>query len=139
MSFEALKKDAEQHRKRLLLADIDQTVKTELALNVWPWLEKAADAIHAEFEEQGAAIASLIEDEGTAIEPELAGRIIGLLTIGAELTVALESILPNLDDVSRKRLEELITVFRADAGPVIQAVQESTIDIDDDDEAEAEE
>lgn len=143
MGLAELRADARLHRERLLkvnwntmaTADVVKVIKTELAENIWPFLHELFGAIDEELAEPiadlGEAIDEMIEREESSIHADLAAMIIGVFEHGKLMANELEKLLPAADEVTRKRLGEMIHAYRQGATIVTERVVEVTIEIDD--------
>ena len=146
--LESLRADAKLHRQRIAkadwskLGDAGKAMKSELADNLWPWVEAYCEAVAEEVvgrvDDLDEAVFELIEREDSAIHPELAMMIIGVFEHGKLVAAELEKLLPHADDLQRKRLKDMVHAYRQGAEIVAQRVAEVTLDDDGDGDTDGE-
>jgi hypothetical protein len=131
MGLAELKADCELHRKRLLDSKLPESIKGELAGNLWPFMDSLID----EFEMLAGAVDDLLEDQENILQPEFTARIIGVFNHGAVVCQELATLVESLDDeLKKKRLLELIANYRQNAQVVANEVAAVTTDIEMDEE-----
>ena len=152
MGLAELRADAKLNRERLLRMDhegmeseqLAKVIKSELADNVWPWLQALVGAVDeeivAELADQGEAIDELIDQSQNILHPELTGKIMGVFGTGKIIALALDKLLEDhpdlLDELSRKRLGEMTRGYMQTAEIVSQEVIDSTIELEPEEDAE---
>jgi hypothetical protein len=139
MGLAELKADCAVHRERILrmdfakLGDAGKVIQTELAENVWPWLDGLIDSLREEVLEEvadlGEAIDEIIEREDSALHPELAAMILGVFEAGKLICLETEKLLATSDDeVGKKRVGEMLMAYRQGVAIVSERVAEVTLD-----------
>jgi hypothetical protein len=120
-----------EKRAKKLLAGGTLDVKHELVNNVYPLLRKICEAAAPQeaVEELGEELDELLEQEGSTIQPELGGLIVGFVTAAGELVDAVRGL--ELDDVTRKKLEGICGRIEEMTPYVLNEVQAATITVDD--------
>ena len=113
-------------------------LKAELSNNIFPFLEMLIEATETRIGETETLL-SVGADE-TQIEPDFAEQLKTTFNIGLALCETLAK--GNDDDVTRKRVAELMASYQLAATAAIQAVDDATLeaveDEDEEDEDEAE-
>jgi hypothetical protein len=125
--LERLRSEAAEHRTRVgALATVD--AKREIGSEVWPWLESFCDSLREMFEDQAQVIDELIDGGESAIDYDLAARIIGVFEVGKQLCAAAEQILPLVKLPAQKNaLQQIIATFRAASAAITAEVAEATV------------
>lgn len=140
MGLRELKADSELHRKRLLsYASSAVDVRSELADNLWPYLGELVATIKQEIvdelEEQGQAIAEIIDAEGSVLLPDFAARLVGALELGKVLTQELEKRLADDEnEVQRKRWLDIVHQYQRAAEVCVQEIADVTLEPEEVDE-----
>lgn len=134
-----LKADAKLNLEALP-PDMEPAIRQALE-NVWAWSDALVDALREEVVEelrlQGEAIDELIDNNDNVLHPELTARIVGVFEIGKLVCNELEKLLATIDDpeivddLTRKRIDELVSGYRHTAEVVTLEVSEYTVDVDD--------
>lgn len=145
MGLAEVKADAVLAREQLLkMTDLDPIkLRTQLTENILPLFEGLVDAVAEELGAMGGdideldqVVEQLIDETGEIISPETGAKIVGLVEIGKVLADELEGLLAKVDDLSKKRVRQLIKSYRQGAQIVAELVTElvDTGSEDDDDE-----
>ena len=141
MGLAEIRSDAKLNRQQLLNADLSkmdraalaQFVKTELAENVWPFLEGLAEATQKEMGALEEAVEELdeaveeLEAGGESLSPETSQQIMGVLGLGHAITAEIVPFLGKLDDARRKKLKQMIRAYREATEVVGQIVVAITV------------
>lgn len=137
--FVAISQDIERARKRAKDAGYLE-YKKDAAENLYPLIQSLLEAVDARLRTTEEVVGTLLEETESIIQPDLAGQIFGLIDLGNQLVEAVKPL--TLDDVSKKRVMEIIAAWEVGASLVIEAVEEVAIDDEpdeDDEETEDEE
>jgi hypothetical protein len=136
MGLAELRADAKLVRERLAAqADID--IKHELTENVLPLFEALVDAIHGDVVEPLAdleeTVDQIVDQSSDVLHPETAARIAGVIELGKSLAGELEALLSagKVDDVSKKRIKQLVRTYRQGAEVAGNIIAEITIPLED--------
>ncbi|MBT8452998.1 MAG: hypothetical protein KJO40_13600 [Deltaproteobacteria bacterium] len=139
MGLAELKADCLVHRERILrqnfakFGDVGKVLQSELAENVWPWLDGLVDALREEVIEEvadlGEAIDELIEREESAIHAELSAMILGVFEAGKMICNETEKLLEATDDeLGKKRIAEMLLAYRQGVAIVAERIVEVTLE-----------
>lgn len=127
MGLIELRADAKLQCERIRSSKLPEGLKTELADNVWPFLE----ALLEENLGMDEAIGELIDQSENVLQPELAAAIVGALEMGKIICKEAEALLEQSDDDLRnKRVTDSIKQYRQAAEIVTDEVVASTVDIE---------
>lgn len=149
MGLAELRADAKLHRERIAkmkLADLPPeklgaVLKLELVENIFPMFEGLVDALEEDYgtalDDLNTAVDQLIDQSSDLLQPQTAAQILGVFELGKLLANELEALAKQADDVSRKRIAELVLTYRRGAEVVGTLVAGITLDEDDEDPATA--
>lgn len=145
MGFAELKADAKLLREGYQALKDSSTLdaRYELAENILPLFEGLCDAVdekladvEEEIADQGEALDELIDQSSDVLHPETATKILGVFEIGKLLANELERAIAKGDDVTKKRVRELIKTYRQGAEVMSEVITEITMPIEPDDPEE---
>lgn len=132
--------DAVLVRKRLAKLDPSKIdLKTELADNLYPILEGLVDAVKkrlADVEDEVADLGEQVDEMndqvGEVLHPETAGQIVEVFTLGDLLASELEQLMPKLDDLTKKRVRQIVKSYRQGVVVISQVLAEITMPVNPD-------
>jgi hypothetical protein len=145
MGLAELKADAKLLREQYAQGEGDMDMRRELADNVLPLLMQILDGVIAndaevrdEVADLGEAVDDLIDDTGDVLHPETTTKIVGVIEIGKLLAGELAALVvakdangkPKLDDLTRKRVAELVKTYRQGAEVVSAMLVEITMPVE---------
>lgn len=139
MSLETLREELNKMQKRAGSA-VHLDTKPELVNNVYPLIESLIDSIEQRFDEIEDIITDFVDETGSIIQEGLAKDVLTVFELGGQLCEVLQSL--QLDEVTKKRVADLIGVYSQVATATAQAVMEATVSLEeegDDDEDDADE
>lgn len=123
-------KDVSRALKRAHGAKALET-RSELVNNVYPLIQQLIVAVEERFQRSEAAIEHILDEEEdvdeSRLEPELAAAIRGVFTLGAQLGEMLVSLIPQTDDLARKRAAEAVAKFADEASRVSDLIEDATL------------
>lgn len=149
MGLQEIKADARvlgERLQKMPIVDID--FRHELTENVLPLFEGLCNALEEEVvvrvDDLEEAIDELMDQSTDVLHPETSAKIIGVVEFGKQLATELEQLIAKgkLDDLTKKRVKDLVKTYRQGAQIVTDIVTEITIPLDeveppeDDDEEE---
>jgi len=130
--MDSLIADFNLHIKRLKKTpptSVEEMTK-ELIFNVYPSMIALAENI-AEVDE---VIQEVVEQQDSYIRPELAAQIFATIAAGAVLIELTQELMPDLDDLKKKKLADAIKAFEKNAELTAMGVGDAITDPGDDDE-----
>jgi hypothetical protein len=131
MGLIELRADCKLQRERIMASNLPEGLKTELADNVWPFLE----ALLEENLGMDEAIGDLIEQSDNVLQPELAAAIVGALELGKLICKEADALIGQTeDDLRKKRITDLLKQYRQAAEIVIDEVAAATVDLEPDED-----
>lgn len=117
------------------VATLDQLkawLRAELVDNVYPMFEGVVAAVQEDIEpaldELAEAVDELMDQADEILHPPSAAKIIGVFELGKALAVELEALIARADDVTRKRVGDLIKLYRQSAEVASEMVAGFTLD-----------
>lgn len=122
--LDALIADFRLRRKALKERPITsfEQLNNELCNNFYPSMEALAEEIH----EVDAVIQEVVEQQESYIDPELAAQILQTIALGEALAREAEK-LP-LDDLTKRKIEEIIKAYRHSAEVTTMGVADAATD-----------
>lgn len=122
--LDALIADFRLRRKALKERPITsfEQLNAELCNNFYPCMEALAEEIR----EVDAVIQEVVEQQESYIDPELVAQILQTLALGEALAREVEKLL--LDDLTKKKLEEIIKAYRHSAEVTTMGVADAATD-----------
>jgi hypothetical protein len=93
---------------------------------------EAAEETDAVVEDLSDAVDELIDQNGDVLHPETAAKVIGLVELGKLLAKELDAALVKFkfDDLSKKRIRQMVKAYRAGAEIVGEIIAEVTLPIE---------
>lgn len=135
MGLPELRADCKLQRERILGSKLPATLKSELADNLWPFLE----ALLEENLGMDDAIAELIDQSENVLQPEFAAAIVGALELGKLICNEVDALIKDSDDdLRKKRIAGLLTDYRRAAEVVTDEVAAATVDMEPEEDEEPE-
>jgi hypothetical protein len=126
---EILLGDIKQMRQRLQkkpLATIAD-VNLELRNNTYPIFEAIVDQII----ELDGVIQEVVENQDNYLQEDTAARILAALATATALAEMIKELLPEFDDLRRKRFEDAIQLFEISAQAAAEEISEAIVNYDD--------
>lgn len=112
------------------LAALSDLVKREFANNLYPLLDQCFGVVVEELDAQGEAIEDLIDQSENVLHPEFTAEIVGVFEIGKVICTEIEKFVSDADEITKKRITELVTAFRRCAEKTTQSCQSFTVDLE---------
>lgn len=113
--------------------------KTEMAQETYPLLQAVTEFFAERLDRAEHAIAELLNQTESFIQPDLAEQIIGALNVGRQLAVVVGKLrVGNLDAVTLSRLKQFGAAFMGAAAATEQVVAEVTLEPETPEEGEDE-
>lgn len=106
----------------------------ELRNNVYPSMIALAEQI-AEVDE---VVLEMSEQGDSFIQPELAAQFFSTIAIGAQVLEEARNFLPEMSDLARKRVKDLLDNFEQSMELTFMGISEATVDPGDEEEEEEE-
>ncbi len=131
MSLETLRNELNKMQKRASSA-VHLDTKPELVNNIYPLIESLIDSVEQRFDEIEDIITDFVDETGSIIQEGLAKDVLTVFELGGQLAEVLQSL--QLDEVTKKRVADLIGVYSQVATATAQAVMEATVSLEDDSE-----
>lgn len=130
---ESLLEDLRKARQRLQKRPLTTVaeVSRELRDNTYP----AMEAIVENIIELDGVIQEVVEHQDSYIQEDLAAKVMAAITAGAVLVDLVKSLLPGLDDITRKKFEEAISVFEVNAQAAVEGISDAVVSYEGDENA----
>lgn len=109
-------------------------VNQELQLNVYPSMMATLEQIL----EIDDVVEEMVNHQGSYIQQELAAQIFHTVALGGGLAEEIRHIISSMDDMSRKRMEDMLADFEHSMELTIMGVSNATVEPGDEDDDENE-
>jgi hypothetical protein len=128
--LQSLKADCKIRAEMVEKSSIPDDIKRELSRNLYPLLEQITAHIADELDAQGEALEELIDQSDNILHPEMTAQILGVFELGKVICAQLEAAVAEADDVTKKRISDLIMTYRRAVEATTEAVRDITSDLD---------
>lgn len=131
--LESLISDCTAHAERASSVIKSKELKNELVNNVWPWLQQLAQTVSARLGEHSEALNELIDQEESAIRPELAADILAVFEAGKQLAAAMHHLLDSgeeLEDAQKAKIKQELGQYLKSMKSVSAEIAAVTLDAD---------